>query len=385
MRNRSSIRAWTRCSSSWAVPCSRRRAPSSSWASARSTHITSRRRRTWPTPGARLKRRPGVCMAASGPGATNLVTGVANAFADAAPLVAIGGSSPKINQRMDAFQEIDQVAVFKPITKWSERILDARRIPDLVASAFRHAMTGKPGPGVSRPARRCARPAGRREQAELPGAQQAARRGRLGDLGAVKEAIALLARAERPLIIGGSGVWWSDAAAAFQAFVEATGIPFYTTPDLARHGARGSRAVLPERPRQGLRRGGRDPRGRHALQLRDPVRPAAALRRRTSRSSTSTSNPTELEPQPHRRRADRRRRARRARAAARGGRRARSIPKRYTAWTGPSPRARRREAGGHGQGHVHRADARSTRCGSARRCATSSGATRSWSSTARRS
>src|SRR2546428_10204434 len=88
----------------------------------------------------RLKQRPGVCMECSGPGATNLVTGVANAWADAAPLIAIGGSSPKINQHMDAFQEIDQVGVFKPITKWSEKILDARRIPDLVASAFRHAM-----------------------------------------------------------------------------------------------------------------------------------------------------------------------------------------------------------------------------------------------------
>jgi len=52
----------------------------------------------------------------------------------------------------------------------------------------------------------------------------------LGDPAAVKEAVALLAKAERPLILGGSGVWWSDAAAAFQAFVEATGIPFYTTP-----------------------------------------------------------------------------------------------------------------------------------------------------------
>src|SRR5947199_43170 len=89
----------------------------------------------------RITRKPGVCMGASGPGATNLVTGVANAFVDAAPM---------------------------PRT--------------------------------------------------------------LGDPGAVSEAIALLAKAERPLILGGSGVWWSDAAAAFQAFVEATGIPFYTTP-----------------------------------------------------------------------------------------------------------------------------------------------------------
>jgi thiamine pyrophosphate-dependent acetolactate synthase large subunit-like protein len=177
----------------------------------------------------RVKQRPGVCMGCSGPGATNLVTGVANAWADAAPLVAIGGSSPKINQHMDAFQEIDQVGVFRPITKWSERILDARRIPDLVASAFRKAMTGKPGPVyLDLPGDVLGQPVEESKLTFAPRWKPAPRP--LGDPAAIKEAITLLARAERPLMIGGSGVWWSDAAAAFQRFVEATGIPFYTTP-----------------------------------------------------------------------------------------------------------------------------------------------------------
>ena len=94
----------------------------------------------------RVTRRPGVCMGCSGPGATNLLTGVANAFTDAAPLVAIGGSSPRVFLGMEAFQEIDQVAVFRPVTKWAERIYDAKRIPDVVATAFRQATTGRPGP-----------------------------------------------------------------------------------------------------------------------------------------------------------------------------------------------------------------------------------------------
>src|SRR5499427_6622980 len=81
----------------------------------------------------RVTRRPGVCMGCSGPGATNLATGIANAFTDAAPLVAIGGSSPRIYAGMEAFQEIDQVGMMRPITKWSARVLDARRIPDMVA------------------------------------------------------------------------------------------------------------------------------------------------------------------------------------------------------------------------------------------------------------
>src|SRR6059036_1151860 len=177
----------------------------------------------------RLKQRPGVCMGCSGPGATNLVTGVANAWADAAPLVAIGGSSPNINQDMDAFQEIDQVGVFRPITKWAQRILDARRIPELVATAFRQATTGKPGPVyLDLPGDVLGQPV-EENRLSWPARNKPAPRS-LGDPGAVTEAIALLARSSRPLIIGGSGVWWSDAAAAFRQFVEATGIPFYTTP-----------------------------------------------------------------------------------------------------------------------------------------------------------
>src|SRR5947199_2355 len=94
----------------------------------------------------RTTRRPGVCIGCSGPGTTNLVTGVANAFVDAAPLIAVGGSSPRVYLGMEAFQEIDQVAIMRPITKWAERVLEARRIPELVATAFRAATSGRPGP-----------------------------------------------------------------------------------------------------------------------------------------------------------------------------------------------------------------------------------------------
>jgi len=117
----------------------------------------------------------------------------------------------------------------RPITKWAERVLDARRIPELVATAFRQATTGRPGPvyldlpgdvlGEAVDEAAVAFPA----RSEPPLRAQ-------GDPAAVADAVGLLAGAERPLVIGGSGVWWSDAASAFQAFVDATGIPFYTTP-----------------------------------------------------------------------------------------------------------------------------------------------------------
>lgn len=185
----------------------------------------------------RVTRRPGVCMGCSGPGTTNLVTGVANAFTDAAPLVAIGGSSPRVFLGMEAFQEIDQVAVMRPVTKWAERIYDARRIPEIVATAFRQATTGRPGPVYLDLPGDILGEKVEEESIAYPAAWRPAPR-TLGDPGAVREAIALLARAERPVILGGSGVWWSDGEAAFQALVEATGIPFFTTPI--------SRGLVPE-------------------------------------------------------------------------------------------------------------------------------------------
>jgi len=185
----------------------------------------------------RVTRRPGVCMGCSGPGTTNLVTGVANAFTDCAPLVAIGGSSPRVYLGMEAFQEIDQVAIMKPITKRAERIYDARRIPDMVATAFREATAGRPGPVYLDLPGDVLGEKIEAESVSYPAAWRPAPR-TLGDPAAVREAIALLARAERPVVVAGSGVWWSDGAAALQAFVEATGIPFYTTPI--------SRGLVPE-------------------------------------------------------------------------------------------------------------------------------------------
>src|SRR5262252_9013824 len=177
----------------------------------------------------RLTRRPGVCMASSGPGTINMATGVANAFVDAAPLVAVGGTSPRVYFGMDAFQEVDQLSLYKPITKWATRILDAKRIPDVVATAFRQATSGRPGPVFLDLPGDVLGEVVEESSIPMPAHWRPAPRAH-GDPAAITEAIALLSRAERPLIVAGSGVWWSDAGAALQAFVEAAGIPFYTTP-----------------------------------------------------------------------------------------------------------------------------------------------------------
>jgi acetolactate synthase-1/2/3 large subunit len=179
----------------------------------------------------RVLNKLGVCMAASGPATMNLVTGVSNAWADAAPLLAIGGASPVSQFDKGAFQEMDQLSVFKPITKWAERIYDPRRIPEIVALAVRQALDGAPGPVyLDLPGDVLYREVDE-DSIHYPDAAQVMTRHRpSGDPAQVEAAIALLEKAERPIIISGSGILWSGASEKLRQWVDATGIPFYTTP-----------------------------------------------------------------------------------------------------------------------------------------------------------
>lgn len=180
---------------------------------------------------ARLLQKPGVCMAASGPGVINLTTGIAHALIDCAPVVAIGGSSPSNLVGQQAFQEIDQVAIMKPITKWAERVEHLHRIPEKISTAFQKAMSGKPGPVyLDFPADLLFETieedkidwsfSSRPQLASRP----------MGDADKVAQLVERLRTARRPVIVSGSGVIWSQAWSELQAFVERTGIPFFPTP-----------------------------------------------------------------------------------------------------------------------------------------------------------
>ena len=187
----------------------------------------------------RLLQKPSVCMAASGPGVTNLITGIANALIDCAPVIAIGGSSPISQFGRQVFQEIDQVELMKGCTKFADRIHNLKRIPQQVNNAFQKAMSGKPGPVYL----------------DFPGDILYAKidedlvdwsfAGRpllharpLGEPKQVDALVDALARARQPLIVSGSGVIWSQAWDELAAVVEAAGVPFYTTPQ--------GRGVLPD-------------------------------------------------------------------------------------------------------------------------------------------
>jgi thiamine pyrophosphate-dependent acetolactate synthase large subunit-like protein len=179
----------------------------------------------------RLKQAPSVCMAASGPGVTNLITGMANALIDCCPVVALGGSSPLSQFGRQVFQEIDQVELMRGCCKHVDRIVNLKRIPQQINFALQKAMSGKPGPVyVDCPGDMLYQKidenlvdwsfAGRPLLDSRP----------MGDPRRIEALVAALAEAKQPLIVSGSGVIWSRAWAEMQAFVEAAGIPFYTTP-----------------------------------------------------------------------------------------------------------------------------------------------------------
>ena len=179
----------------------------------------------------RLKQVPSVCMAASGPGVTNLITGMANALIDCCPVVALGGSSPQSQFGRQVFQEIDQVELMRGCCKYVDRLINLKRIPQQINFALQKAMSGKPGPVyIDCPGDMLYQKidenlvdwsfAGRPILDSRP----------LGDPRQVDALVQALSEAQRPLIVSGSGVIWSRAWTEMQAFVEAAGIPFYTTP-----------------------------------------------------------------------------------------------------------------------------------------------------------
>jgi thiamine pyrophosphate-dependent acetolactate synthase large subunit-like protein len=178
-------------------------------------------------------------MAASGPATTNLVTGVAHAWADCTPIVALGGAAPVSTWHRGAFQDTDQLALFKPITKWADRVHHPKRIPELIHLAIAQAMTGRTGPTYLDLPGDILYQEIDESTVEYPEPFDYAKRARpAANAADVKAILELLAKAKQPVLVTGSGVQWSEADKEMLSFVEAAGIPFYTTPQ--------GRGVIPE-------------------------------------------------------------------------------------------------------------------------------------------
>lgn len=188
---------------------------------------------------ARVSNRPGLCMGASGPGTINLTTGLATALVDCSPVVAFGGASPLNEIGTGAFQEIDQVAIMRPVTKWAERVYETRRIPEMIDAAFRRAVSGRPGPVyLDLPADVLYQEV-ESDTVQWPDLAHTLQRARpQGDADLVEQTLMLLEKAERPVVLSGSGVFWSGAEGRLRDWLDLTGMPIYTTPQ--------GRGVLPE-------------------------------------------------------------------------------------------------------------------------------------------
>ena len=176
---------------------------------------------------ARYSGRPGVAVVTAGPGVVNALPGMAVAAQSGVPLVLIGGRSSLARRDIGAMQDIDQLELMRPLTKWARQVYQVERIPEYVATAFRQAVTGRPGPVfLEIPVDLMNQKTGL-DQVRFPSAYYSTVRP-CAEEGDIRRAAELLASAERPVILAGSGVFWSDASAELKTFAETMGIPVYT-------------------------------------------------------------------------------------------------------------------------------------------------------------
>ena len=172
--------------------------------------------------------RVGVCMATSGPGATNLVTPIADAYMDSVPMVAITGQVPSAAIGTDAFQEADIRGITMPITKHNYLVTDPREIPRAVAEAFYLASSGRPGPvlvDVSKDALQAMTTFEWPTEISLPGYHPVTK----PHSKQIREAARLILDSSRPVLYVGGGVIRADAAAQLRELAELTGLPVVTT------------------------------------------------------------------------------------------------------------------------------------------------------------
>jgi acetolactate synthase-1/2/3 large subunit len=177
---------------------------------------------------ARATRKTGVCFATSGPGATNLFTGLGDALMDSTPLVCITGQVYSHLLGSDAFQEVDVIGCTNSITKWNYQITKAEEIPEILAKAFYIANSGRPGPvliDITKDAQfemldfRYKKTKSIRSYLPKPDL----------DNKAISDAAAMINNAKRPLILAGHGIQIAEAHSEFEKFINKTGIPVAST------------------------------------------------------------------------------------------------------------------------------------------------------------
>jgi len=172
-----------------------------------------------------FRSRPGVCLVTAGPGFTNSLTGLVNAYLDNAPVVLLSGTAPVRDWEKGALQDMRQADMVKSVVKWSGVCYDIKRLPEYLAKAIRHAVSGRPGPVFLELPPDILNIKVSEEEVPLPRKGSTVYKS-APDSAAVGEAASLINSSEKPLIIGGSGIGFSDCDKELLDFVNKTGIPF---------------------------------------------------------------------------------------------------------------------------------------------------------------
>src|SRR4051794_38395838 len=173
---------------------------------------------------ARATRKPALSLVTGGPGHTNSLTGLATAYMAASPVIAVSGSRPNSLAERQAFQDIDQIGMAKPVVKWAGQPYSAAQIPFYLSRAYLEATAGRMGPvhltipvdvfSAETPSACVQVPSDSERPA--PAAAQ------------IEMALHLLRASERPVVIAGSGAWWADCGAELKQFIELASLPLFT-------------------------------------------------------------------------------------------------------------------------------------------------------------
>ena len=174
---------------------------------------------------ARATGKVGVCMATSGPGATNLVTGIANAYMDSVPMVAITGQVATSLMGTDAFQEVDIFGITLPVVKHSFLAKTAAELPRIVHEAFRIARSGRPGPVLIDLPKDIANTVAEYEFHEDDASEESAEPSKES----ITRALTLMRESRNPVVYAGGGIGMGNALDEFRAFIAATRIPVVAT------------------------------------------------------------------------------------------------------------------------------------------------------------
>jgi acetolactate synthase-1/2/3 large subunit len=169
----------------------------------------------------------GVAAITAGPGVTDGVTGIANAWRANSPILVFGGQGPFSNLRRGSLQEMDHIGVVRPITKFADAVYQTHRIPEYIELAIRHAVSGVPGPAFLEIPMDVFMGQAEWEHAPIPSIRTAPPR-LSPDRDEVRRAIELLGASQRPMLMAGTSVKWSRAAAELNRFVQEIHVPSYT-------------------------------------------------------------------------------------------------------------------------------------------------------------